>query len=52
MEHDYLNAGWICPYCGHKERTMFLIPKSTKQTLYNDDCLKILKSIKDKRQKY
>ena len=27
---------------------MLLIHKSTKQTLYNDDCLKILKSIKDK----
>lgn len=19
MEHDYLNIGWICSYCGYKE---------------------------------
>ena len=23
MEHDYLNVGWICPYCGYKEWIMF-----------------------------
>ena len=19
MEHDYLNIGWVCPYCRYKE---------------------------------